>query len=46
MDQICDREVSVNAHEEGLAKNIKRIWFYETKPVNALTFMAVLSSQT
>jgi hypothetical protein len=42
MDQIHNREVSLDAIDMALPTNVKRIWLYETEPVNALTFAAIL----
>jgi hypothetical protein len=45
MDQIHDQEVSLDVNDMGLVANVKRIWLYETEPVNVLTFTAILDPQ-
>jgi hypothetical protein len=46
MDLVESRTATLNAKDLGLPTTTKRLWLYETKPVGALTFVAVLDPTT
>jgi hypothetical protein len=46
MDLIESRVATLNATDLGIPATTKRLWLYETKPVSALTFVAILDPTT